>query len=443
MGTEIIQSEVLDWAKSYNGPKFHALLCDPPYELGFMSKHWDQSGIAFRPETWEALAEHLYPGAFGMAFAAARGWHRMAVAIEDAGLIIHPSIFLWSYGSGFPKATRIRSDPRVGTGSKEILTDIRSKSMHAERKNSLVEREVTKATGRDSAFEGYRYGMQALKPAAEPIIVFQKPYEGKPSLDIVATGAGALNIKGTRIEVDPKKDVSQLRTMKRGKRRTKDGWGMSSLSSDQKAPVVKQEGRWPANLVLTHHPDCVHQEDHGEKWWECHNDCPVRKLDKQSGILKSGFMPAGQEREGIGYHGGLGNHTKTETYADEGGASRFFHQSGWSAEIFERLNATEPVRYEAKAGQSERHEGVGENLHPTLKPLELCKWLATLLLPPAGYAPRRLLVPFAGTASECVGAEMAGWEEILGVEQEKEYADIARARVAFWVSTIQLDLFKF
>ena len=81
----IEQNDVLEWAKTYDGPKFHALICDPPYELGFMGRQWDKSGIAFNPETWAALTEHLHPGAFGMAFASTRGWHRMAVAIEDAG----------------------------------------------------------------------------------------------------------------------------------------------------------------------------------------------------------------------------------------------------------------------------------------------------------------------------------------------------------------------
>jgi len=107
----IEQNDVLEWARTYDGPKFHALICDPPYHLvkcgrvlgasdlpcancprcggelerqrkpsggGFMGKTWDGGDIAFRSETWAALAEHLHPGAFGMAFASTRGWHRMA-----------------------------------------------------------------------------------------------------------------------------------------------------------------------------------------------------------------------------------------------------------------------------------------------------------------------------------------------------------------------------
>ncbi|MBV8775503.1 MAG: hypothetical protein JO166_24695 [Deltaproteobacteria bacterium] len=75
---------------------------------GFMGQHWDSGDIAFRPETWAALAALLHPGAFVFAFAGCRGYHRMACAMEDAGLIIHPAIG-WLFGSGMAeKYTRER-----------------------------------------------------------------------------------------------------------------------------------------------------------------------------------------------------------------------------------------------------------------------------------------------------------------------------------------------
>ena len=118
MAWEIIHGDVIEWAQSYIGDKFHALLTDCPYEYGFMGKSWDSSGVSFKPETWVALGDHLYPGAFGMTYAGARTWHRIATAIEDAGFIIHPSIFGYLYPSGFPKATRI--DTQI---DKEAIVD--------------------------------------------------------------------------------------------------------------------------------------------------------------------------------------------------------------------------------------------------------------------------------------------------------------------------------
>ena len=79
--------------------------------------------------------------------------------------------------------------------------------------------------------------------------------------------------------------------------------------------------------------------------------------------------------------------------------------------------------------------------HPTHKPIALVRWLATLLLPPAEYAPRRILVPFAGSGSEMIGCGLAGWDEIVGVELMPEYADIAEARLAYWLQEpVQLPL---
>src|SRR6266852_8153659 len=135
-----VEDDVLHWAQTYDGAPFMAMVTDPPYELGFMQHAWDQHGVSFRPETWKALAAHLLPGAFVMAFASARGFHRLAVAMEDAGLIMHPAIFGYAYGSGFPKATGIP----------------------------------------DERFDGHRYGRQMMKPALEPILLFQKPYAGRP-----------------------------------------------------------------------------------------------------------------------------------------------------------------------------------------------------------------------------------------------------------------------
>ena len=70
--------------------------------------------------------------------------------------------------------------------------------------------------------------------------------------------------------------------------------------------------------------------------------------------------------------------------------------------------------------------------HPTHKPLKLARYLATLLLPPDAYAPRRILVPFSGSGSEMIGASLAGWEYVHGIEQSAEYVEIARARLSHW-----------
>lgn len=417
MSYEIHNADVVEWATSYDGPPFHALLCDPPYELGFMGKKWDGGGVSFRPETWAALAEHLYPGAFGMAFASSRGWHRMACAIEDAGLRFHPSVFMygWNFGSGFPKSTRVGKN------------------------------------GDHPEFDEHRYGGQVLKPSLEPIIVFQKPYDGKPVECITETGAGALWVDGGRIGVNGN-DPNHRRA-------TGDNGGADSVFGvgNHKRPATLGSGRWPANFVLVHSPEC---DDDG-----CSESCPVRLLGEQSGELAGG----GKSTKPTGHNGpiyGKYNPCQISIHHPKGGtAARFFYQSDWSYEVAEQITAADPVRYVAKAGRRERDAGLegmptranvsenygtkrvnltrkdlGENRvlpvrnpHPTVKPIALIRYLATLLLPPAMYAPRRIIIPFAGVMSEAIGAGLAGWEEIVAIEGEAEYCELGKARLRYWL----------
>jgi site-specific DNA-methyltransferase (adenine-specific) len=214
MKYKIYNQDVREWAKEYAKGKFHALLCDPPYHLtsivkrfgkknsapaqygtdgvfsraskGFMGQEWDGGDVAFDPETWSALGEHLYPGAFGMAFSASRNWHRLAVAIEDAGFVIHPTIFLWAQGQGFPKATRIDTQIQPKSEQKVVGKSNRhnSKDFGKGGGNPVYNThpggvpDLTMPTDEVAArWVGHRYGLQALKPAVEPIICFQKPYE--------------------------------------------------------------------------------------------------------------------------------------------------------------------------------------------------------------------------------------------------------------------------
>ncbi len=239
-------------------------------------------------------------------------------------------------------------------------------------------------------WDGYK--TPALKPAWEPILMFRVPRQGKTYAQLAQEyGSGCLNVDGGRIPIVDGVDDSQLRTMNRSQREDVDGWGMNSDGSD--APqVVSSQGRYPANLI-------VDEESAG-------------MLDEQSGVSKSSG--------GSGKHsmGAMGKHGKYSKYAldrlganagglgDSGGASRFF--------------------YCAKASRRERGGG---NNHPTVKPISLTKWLATLLLPPDSVKPRRLLVPFAGSGSEMIGAVEAGWDEVVGIENNKDYCEIAEARL--------------
>ena len=439
MKYSIIQANAIDWLKAYDGPPFHAAFFDPPYHLtsitqryskdgskparggvynrsavGFMQKVWD-SDIVFQPGTWELIASVLYPGAFTMAYCSSRGWHRQAVAMEDGGFIFHPSIFMYgmAFGSGFPKATRVKNAPE---------------------------------------FEGHRYGTQALKPALEPILVGQKPYEGRPVDCITQTGAGVLNIDRGRIEADWDTDLNK-RGLNVGF--TQEGHNRdSTFNASKRTEYDTSKGRWPSNLVL--HCHCSGDEHEP--------NCAVRIVGEQSGESGPNGSKTGNEPSSpmsTVYQGGL-NRQPWQAYNDSGTAARYFYQADWSYEVYEQLNNADLLQYITKPTAGEREAGLGnlpdrtrnransggyeadpkfapqqrKNHHPTIKSISLNKHLASLLLPPKEYVPRRIFVPFCGVGSEIIGCLLAGWDEVIGIELEPDYYEICQERVAWWSSVM-------
>lgn len=420
---------------------YHAVLCDPPYEIAFMDRHWDASGIAFSPDFWAKVQTAMLPGAFGMAFSSTRTIHRLMTALETAGFVIHP-IIVWAFGSGFPKATRIDTALDRAAGAEVARGRAFNTAGKGDRANEFDGNGRTNVlhepkTEQAKAWAGHRYGLQALKPAIEPIAVFQKPYAGKPVESMMRTGAGALNIAAGRIQTDEETG----RKNRQGS--FTSGRCMNPSATPAQDSRGKYDGRWPANLIL--------DADAGAA------------LDKQSGTGSSGNKTeqTTKGRGKTGCHGDFGENPHTSpAYTDAGGASRFFYR------VQDTLDNADPFVYAAKSNGTERELGLGpefapasnmrvnapreneldktahktRNPHPTCKPIDLARHLASLLLPPLPYAPRRLLVPFSGSGSEMIGAALAGWEHIDGIEREREYAEIARARLAHW--TAQPDLFK-
>ncbi|WP_027894448.1 hypothetical protein [Calidithermus chliarophilus] len=468
----LVQGDALEVLRTLPDAHFHAMLSDPPYGLRFMGRRWDAA--LPDPEVWAELYRVLMPGAFLMAFSSSRTWHRLACHIEDAGFIMHPTLFGWANGEGFPKATRVdtavdrrggnpqawrafatayaaavetspythseidrflgikssscywaRTDQRGGLPPRRHWERVRDllglngslEALYAEAEREVVgqveasvptyftdsigqgsgqaRRDITApATDLARDWAGHRYGLQALKPAVEPILVLQKPYEGKPVEDITSSGAGALNIEGARVGTGSTRRVGYAELGYGG--RNKPGAYESGSA----------HGRWPANLILL-------------------DGAAAAALDAQSGVLKSGSRRAGVYR-GLGYAGSE-RAEFPEVEGDEGGASRFFFV------VQEQIDGADPIYYCAKASRSERDAGLeAPNPHPTVKPIRLAHYLATLLLPPARYAPRRLLNLYSGSGSEAIGAVLAGWEEVTGVEREPENIAVAEARLRYW-----------
>jgi site-specific DNA-methyltransferase (adenine-specific) len=380
------------------GP-FDALFCDPPYGISFMSRAWDHGVPSV--EVWRAALELLRPGANVVAFGGTRTWHRLAIAIEDAGLEMRDSIIGWTYGSGWPKPADVAKYIDKAKGAKRKVTKTipdqwsdkgSTYELAGSEQRVTIDRTDEPATQDAARFDGWHAN---LKPSWEPALMFRKPLEGGLATNALAHGVAGLNIDGCRIGTSKRVPGSLSNT--RGSVYSDPGSGHLDPGRTGMNPDI---GRWPANQILI----C-----------ECGTDphaqgCPVGALDEQSGQLTSGKAPASgfvrKSKGGACY----GQHTANAgtLHGDTGTASRFF--------------------YVAKVSAAER----GDCAHPCMKPVELTTYIARLLLPPprADGQPRRILVPFSGSGSEMVGAVLAGWDEVIGIELDAQWIPRAYERLA-------------
>ena len=542
---EVINADVIEWAESYDGLPFHACLCDAPYHLttitkrfgkegsasakygrdgafqrvskGFLGQEWDGSMVSFQPETWDAIDKHLYPGAFLMTFAGARTYHRIACAVEDGGFIIHPLIG-WINSQSLPKATRIDTQVDKAAGKdREVIATVPQRGAKFKLTETLIDNMgfndpertefeiTTPATDLARIWEGYRYGLQALRGNLEPICCAQKPYEGRPVDCITNIGAGAFWIDGGRLGYAS--DIDCASATPQGKCTARSGRLAGKVQGGGKRSEFerpRQSGRWPSNITMSHHPSCIYvgarqvqntsgdiapgtkgtgprnNEVYGEDkrdrgaWkkygdangnetvaaWSCHPDCMIRKLDEEVGNRPGCKSPSKAKSQSI-YRPNQGNYMPQGTiHPDKGGPSRFFFNADWAYEIEERLVGLDlPVKYVPKVAPREKNAGCSDFywrrhdlaritreewehldkkkrtegcIHPTLKPIKLTQWLATLLLPPPEYAPRRIIVPFAGVMSEAIGCLLAGWDEVVAIEMNANYCSIGEARLRWW-----------
>lgn len=406
----LFNNDMREALKSLSDNTIDTCITDPPYSIGFMNKEWDKSEIAFNPDTWKEILRVVKPGGYLLAFGATRTFHRIAVAIEDAGWEI-TNTCMYLYGTGMPKGLNISKgiDKHFGkeqkvVGSKlgmpgyslkENDTKDHERKVYGQFTDAEKECAITEPnTELAQAFEGYN---TTLKPAYEPIIMAMKPLDGTYVENAIKWNIAGLNIDDCRIST--KDNLNGGAYAKNGTPRD-DGWGMQRGGAGE---FKQPSGRWPANVILEHTPECTD---------ECSPNCPVFILNQQSGILTSG-TGAVKKSSGTGYQGNaLGKEsrpvgTPNVEYGDSGGASRFFYCS--------------------KASKKERNAGLDGivNDHTTVKPIELMQYLCKLTMPPHKGI---VLDPFMGSGSTGVAAVMTG-RDFIGIELDKHYFEIAEQRI--------------
>lgn len=503
----ILQGDCIEKMKELEENSIDALVSDPPYGLAFMNKEWDD----FKPRAFQEFSFQwgeqalriLKPGAWVLAFSGTRTYHRMVCGLEDAGFAIRDQL-AWMYGAGFPKSLNISKAIEKHLGIKPIGKipahgRIASKELIEERgwnniNNALIMPETQ--TPEAKQWEGWG---SALKPALEPIVLAQKPREGTFAENVLKWSVGGLNIDACRINYSNNEKDSRIynddKNISRGKH-TDKGNVNYALDGNEMKMFKPNKGRYPSNVLLTHHPECKiigmkevgsgqvkHNQEITRKGlgnhcaifrennsgfdvnkcqglanygvqivpaYECHPDCPVRLLDEQSGILKSGAVKAGQPRNAITKSSYILNEYCKNSYeSSKGGGSRFFysgkaHKSERNTGLnqLEHVDNTEMVnRKENSAGINHPRAGAGrgkgaKNDIATLKPINLMRYLVRLVCPKGGT----VIDPFAGSGTTGIACIIEGMNYIL-IEKRERFANIIiPKRLDYWKDPAHWDV---
>jgi DNA modification methylase len=436
-----------------------SIVTDPPYELGFMGKKWDSSGIAYSVELWRECLRVLKPGGHLLSFGGTRTWHRVAVGIEDAGFEVRDSI-AWMYGSGFPKSLDVSKAIDKGTGENKAR---QLKFVEWMRSTGITAKQINEAT--DTQMASHYIGLS--QPAIATADLFDKlrPYLPEVPEEIERLVAERTGIEWTAYknrEVIGKKDWSNsanhfvpgenhcdrvnldITAPSTPEAKQWEGWGTALKPAFEPIVVARKPliGTVAEN-VLTHGTGALNIDG--------------SRIGTEIIISRGGRSGAvtGDERTGAAL-GMYGAHPPLNTE----------HQGRWpanvildeySAELLDEQSDASRFFYVAKASKRDRNEGLEElqtrvngkmmrranntsdepsdgferfttqpaqNFHPTVKPTQLMRYLVKLVTPPGGT----VLDPFTGSGSTGKAAILEGFR-FIGCELTEDYIPIIEGRL--------------
>jgi len=370
----ILKGNCLETLKTLADNSVDSIVTDPPYELGFMGKTWDASGIAYNQDLWAECLRVLKPGGHLLAFSGSRTYHRMTVAIEDAGFEIRDQI-MWLYGSGFPKSLDVSKaiDKAAGVSfTSEPASGVGFMTPEGAGGYNTTLNKLTRSGESTPEAQRWQGWGTALKPAHEPICVARKPLTGTVASNVLEWGTGALNIDGSRVGTGTGETVTYEVSDIRGGNYGQD---KEAYADRGKLTYTKtDQGRWPANVIHDGSDEVLagFPNDAG-RFFYC---AKASKSERNAGL--EGMV---ERRPDERTETGMG------TFAEKGVAKQ-------------------------------------SNFHPTVKPLALMRYLVKLVTPPNGT----VLDPFLGSGSTAVACVLEGFDWI-GCEMTEDYWPIIEARV--------------
>ena len=358
-----------------------AIVTDPPYELGFMNKGWDSTGIAYSVDFWKKCLRVLKPGGHLVSFSSSKTFYRMICAIEDAGFEIRDNLF-WFYSQSMPKGQNIGKmlDAKIKYGKSnsvslrelELSEGVGSYNKVAPNNGMMGEKKVfeKKYYQSENIWSGWN---TQLKPAYEPITLARKPLDGTVSENVFKWRVGGLNVNeckvGNEIISTPKAPKVTFAEGELGRGSTREENG--SIDYDEHL------GRYPSNIISD---------------------------------------------------GCLGDITRFYYCAKASSKDREEGLDGFEEKIGGGMNGTH--EQSLLTGSGNIRNNLRKNFHPTVKPTDLMQYLVRLISPKGAT----ILDPFMGSGSTGKAVAFENRERdakysFIGIELDEEYCKIAHARI--------------
>jgi DNA modification methylase len=469
----VLQGNNIDLLKRYPDNHFDSIITDPPYGISFLGKDWDSfknskitknstiknlgSGMRMTTHTenlnfqlWcEEWAKECFrvlkPGGYMLSFCAARMYHRMTVGLEDAGFEIRDQI-MWIYSSGFPKSQDVgRSIQRsIGVEEYEEFIDTTKNAgfgqMDAARTKvgqdwSTKETRVGKAKVTDPEAKQWEGWGTALKPAHEPVALARKPSKLSIAKNCQTHGVGALNIDATRIPYEDDDSLEGLKQTAGNNAATFKNFSAEERTNKDKPKAGKRtasfhnatgggetqsggdgSGGWEASNISRFPSNVIGEIADYQKYFYC------PKVSRKERHI--GFDAPETQEQMLASIGGYfvdheGNKIKSGNKAFVPGHGEIYTHG--LNDVIKKIRGSDT----ATSG----------NNHPTVKPIELMKYLIKLVTPPGGH----VLDPFCGSGSTGMAAVELGYD-FTGCELDPAYVDIALKRITAWNQPIETQL---
>ncbi|MEU1284949.1 DNA methyltransferase [Kitasatospora sp. NPDC005856] len=424
-----------------------AIVTDPPYEIAFMGRAWDSTGIAYSVELWRHCWRVLKPGGHLLAFGSPRTYHRLAVAIEDAGFEIRDSLH-WIYGSGFPKGQDIAKLIDRHRDDRALVLQVTAWLAAARDAAGWTNPQIDALWGFNGmAGQWTTQGRAAAVPRPEqwdrlrealgfddadiwPVVAELNARKGQlceawASRETV--GQGRRVRRASDVQLAPLSDGAYpLTAPATDAARRWDGWNTQLKPAHEPIVLARKSTGFESTVanVLLYGTGALNIDG-------CRTEAGQDYLDKCASVVG-----LASNRNGATLGEWTGQRTDSSHPAGRWPTNLLLGHSTRCAEatcagdcpvaeLGPRARFFPAFRYEAKAPASERPKTAGGTVHTTVKPLALMRWLVRLVTPPGGL----VLDPFAGSGTTLEAAALEGMHA-AGIELDPAHAELCRVRLS-------------